>query len=260
MSPIQYAFIYSLFLSAPNCLLFCQNGPLAGEYTRIAEEFKSDLKRDSALIYYEKASEEYQKQGDLEGYVHSCNQIGILLTRLDQYDRAKSFLDKALTTGLSIHDSTHLEIAVTYLALGVVYAAEEHYSQSIDSHQKALSIRLRQLGRYHADVATSYGNIGNVYYSIKDYDRAIDAHLKAKKIRAKLFGKSSAEVVQSYTFLGRAYREKSNYKSSLKYFKKALHNKIEQLGEGHKDLARFQKDVDEAVLLRENKKKVVFPK
>jgi tetratricopeptide (TPR) repeat protein len=260
MAPIKFALSCPLFLLLPICFAFGQGGPLAGDYVRIAEDFKTNSQRDSAIIYYEKASGEYQKQGDLEGYVRSCNQIGILLTRQDKYAPAKSYLDKALTTGLSIFDSTHLEVAVTYLALGVVFAAEEHYSQSLGYHHKALSIRLQKLGRYHADVATSYGNIGNVYYNSKDYDRAIEAHLEAKKIRAKLYGKSGAEITPSYTFLGRAYREKSKYKSSLKYFKKALTNKTEQLGVGHKDLARFQKEIDEVILLMENKKKAAFPK
>ena len=65
---------------------------------RLAEESNKDLRRDDAISYYEKAAVEYQTLGNTEQFINSYNQIGIILTRQDQYERAKTYLDKALST------------------------------------------------------------------------------------------------------------------------------------------------------------------
>lgn len=198
---IAYTFIMLISINT----LKGQNGPLAEEYMRIAEDYKKTMNRDSALIYYEKASAEFQALGNIEKLVNAYNQIGIILTRQDKYEKAKTYLEKALSAGLSSLDSNNLVIATTYISLGVVYAAEESYDRSLTYHHKALSIRLLKLGENNPDVATSYGNIGNVYLRGKDLDRSIDAHMKAMKIRENIFGVTSAEIIDSYLGLGNAY-------------------------------------------------------
>jgi tetratricopeptide (TPR) repeat protein len=75
------------------------------------------------------------------------------------------------------------------------------------------------------------------------------------EIRAKVFGEKGPEIVESYRGLGNAFREKKDYKRSLEYFEKALSNKIAQLGSGHKDLARFYRQISEGHLLAGNQTK-----
>lgn len=219
--------------------LIGQSNSLVENYLQQAIDFKKNLKPDSAIVYYEKASVELNKLGNIEKLIDSYNQIGIILTRQDQYELAKTYLYKALSMGLFTLDSNNVEIASTYINLGVIYNAEEHYDQSLTCHYKALSIRLLKLGENHADVATSYGNIGNLHRNNKNYDQSIDAHLKALRIREKVFGPTSAEIIESYVGLGNTYRETKAYDTALDYFEKALRNKIIQRGEGHKDLVKF---------------------
>ena len=251
MKLIKNAAAMLFFLIAFSNFLQAQN-PAEG-YLQLAEDFKKNAQRDSALVYYEKASMEFQKLGDFENLANTYNQMGIILTRQDKYEPAKKYLEKALKIGHNSLDSNHLTIAVTYLSLGVVYAAEEKYDQSIKSHNQALAIRLLKLGEFHADVATSYGNIGNVYFNSKNYDQAIEAHTKAMIIREKVFGEKSVEIIQSYTNLGNAYREKKDYKTSVAYFDKALQSKLTQSGWGHKDLVRFYKNLSDVYYLMGNK-------
>jgi tetratricopeptide (TPR) repeat protein len=220
---------------------------------KIADEFRSRSDPDSAIVYYEKSAIEFNKNGNTEKTINSYNQIGTILNRQDKYEKAKTYLEKALAIGLSSNTANSLAIATTYITLGVTYGAENQFEQSLIYHNKALSIRLLKLGKYSSDVATSYGNIGNVYFRKKDYDKSIEAHLNAKQIREKIFGKNSTEAAQSYTFLGNAYKEKKSYKKSLNYYKKALVNKIEQLGQGHKDLVRYYKNVGEIYSLMGDK-------
>ena len=44
-----------------------------------------------------------------------------------------------------------------------------------------------------------------------------------------------------------------DYKTSVEYFQKALDNKITQLGEKHKDLARYYKSISDVYYLMKNK-------
>ena len=209
---------------------YTQSGPNADDYSKMAEEFRKSHEPDSAIVYYEKASILYYDSGDAEKFVHACTQIGVILTRQDEYELAQTYLDKALVTGVDQLDSNNLTLATTYISLGVNYAAKEEYNTALIYHFKALDIRLRQLGENDAQVATSYGNIGNVYFRMKAYDQAIDAHLKAMKIRETLFGSQGVEVIQSYTNLGNAYKEKGDYMQALQYYQAALNNKTLQLG------------------------------
>ena len=48
------------------------------------------LDRDNAIIYYEKASVEFQTLGNVEQFVNAYNQIGVILTRQDKYEKARS--------------------------------------------------------------------------------------------------------------------------------------------------------------------------
>ncbi len=233
--------------------LNAQSDSVAGEYLRMADDFRKNAVPDSAVIYYEKASSEFRQLNQVEQFVNSCNQAAAVLTRQDNYPEAKLYLNKALAAGLASLDTNHPVIAGTYIAYGVIYSAEENYPLSLEYHRKALNIRLQKYGKNHADVATSYGNIGNVYFNSNDYEKAIENHLKALKIREKLFGKSGVEVIQSYTNLGNAYRESKNYKKAISYYEKALTNKIKQVGEKHKDLAKFYKNLSDTYFLKGDK-------
>ncbi|SFH24165.1 Tetratricopeptide repeat-containing protein [Pedobacter insulae] len=230
-----------------------QGNPVADSYFIKAADFRKNMKTDSALIYYEKAAVQFQNLGNIEKFVDSYNQIGVILTRGDAYEKAKVYLDKALGEGLKSLDSNNLAIATTYISLGVIYNALAKYDQSLVYHYKALSIRRLKLGDYHTDVATSYGNIGNVHRNNKEIDKSIAAHLEALKIREKILGETSAEIIGSYEGLGNAYREKKEYGTSLGYFERALKNKLIQRGEGHKDLIKYYKYISEVYYLMGNK-------
>ncbi|MGB4970988.1 MAG: tetratricopeptide repeat protein [Saprospiraceae bacterium] len=246
---------HALFLLISIYIVNGQNNPIADDYIRIADDFKKNSKPDSAIIYYEKASVEFQALGNIEKFISAYNQIGIILTRQDKYEQAKTYLEKGLSTGLSSLDTNNLVIAMTYISLGVIYNAEENYDLSLICHYKALAIRLLKLGAYDAEVATSYGNIGNVHRNNKEFDKSIEAHLKAMKIREKIFGLTSAEIIESYVGLGNTYREKTDYSTSLVYFESALKNKITQRREGHKDLVKFYKYISDVYYLMGNKLK-----
>jgi tetratricopeptide (TPR) repeat protein len=215
----------------------------------IAENFKASNIADSAIKYFQRASVAFEAEKNIALFIHANNQAGILLTRQDKYEEAKTILKKSLIAVDDLTDSIQLLIATTYLGLGVAYGGEEDFENSLANHNKSLQIRLRILGPEHRDVATNYGNIGNIYFRKKEYDAAIDNHTKALHIRQKLFGEMGVEVIQSYANLGNAFREQKKFDTALNYFEKALAGKIAQVGEGHKELSRYYKSISDVYFL-----------
>lgn len=240
--------IVFIFLNIAGSLM-AQKDSLGYQYFSKAEDYKTKSNRDSAILFYKKALVEFEVSENIEQQVNALNQVGIVLTRQDKYEEAKTFLHKALNLAETQLDSNNLYTAVTFLALGVVYNAEEDYNTSLKYHFKSLTIRSRVLGENNSDVATNYGNIGNVYLNNKEFDKSIEAHLKAMRIREFLYGNKGNEVIQSYTGLGNAYKAKQDYKNAYVYYEKALFNKIEQKGEGHKDLVKYYKYLSEVSYL-----------
>ena len=93
MTTLKNIITYTFFLFASITSAIGQSGPLADEYTRLAGDFKKNMKPDSAILYYEKAAIEFQALGNNEKFIDSYNQIGIILTRQDNYEKAKTYLD-----------------------------------------------------------------------------------------------------------------------------------------------------------------------
>jgi Tfp pilus assembly protein PilF len=218
-----------------------QDNATAEQQLKAAEEFQNKNMPDSAVFYYKKASADFKALNQTENFIKACNQIGVLLTRQDKYEEARSYLGQAMLAGQTLPDTNDLLRASTFVTLGVIYTSVGDFKGSLAFHERALAIRLFKLGENHADVATSYGNLGNVYFNKKNFDKALENHLKAKEIREKLFGKSSPEIAQSYYNLGLVYREMKQFDTSLDYFQKALRNTISAYGKEDKKLVRIYK-------------------
>ena len=233
-------------------VLFAQPG-LPAEYFDKAEVFRQNANRDSAAHYYILAGDGFIASGENQEAAESYNQVGAALNRIDQYDRAKVYLEKAYSLGgQGAADS--LTFATTNINLGVLYSALEKYNESLEYHFKALEIRIAILDTINADVATSYGNIANVYFNSGQYELAVENHLYAKAIRYQLYGDEGNEIIQSYTGLGNAYRELKQYDQSLVYFHKALKLKMQYNGKGHPDLIKYYERLATVYYLSGDKK------
>ena len=53
-----------------------QSNALAENYVQQAIDFRKNMKPDSAIVYYEKASMEFNKLGNIVKLIDSYNQIG----------------------------------------------------------------------------------------------------------------------------------------------------------------------------------------
>ncbi len=115
---------------------------LGDEYIRIADNYKKNSKPDSALIFYKKASLEFQDLASVEKLMNAYNQVGVIYTRKDEYDSSALYLKRSLAKRPFLADTNNLTLATTYISLGVMYGAQDNIERSLFYHNKALAIRI----------------------------------------------------------------------------------------------------------------------
>jgi tetratricopeptide (TPR) repeat protein len=225
-----------LFMLLSGLLLMAQ---LPSHYFEKAEVFRQNSQRDSAAHYYSTAGDAFIDSNNTQRAAEAYNQAGAMFNRLDEYEQAGVYLEKAYSLGhCGAADS--LTFATTNVNLGVMYSALENYEVSLQHHFRALHIRLALLDTIHRDVATSYGNIGNVYYNFEKYDSALYHHEMAFRIRKWMYGEQSPELIPSCIGIGNACRELGDFPGAENSFQAALSLKERQLeSKDHPDLAKY---------------------
>ena len=108
---------------------------------------------------------------------------------------------KCRQQGLSGLGPDHVDVANSYISLGIVHKKLGDLSQAKDYHDRALAIRLKRLGPDHVDVANSYISLGIVHKKLGDLSQAKDYHDRALAIRLKKLGPDHVHVAGSYNSL-----------------------------------------------------------
>ena len=210
---------------------------LANQYFAKAEELIQKARYDSSNYYFEKASVIYEKaanQYDVaevwEKYITCINCIGENLTRLDKFEHAMKYLNKALEIGLKKFGENHPKVADSYNNIGRVYwIKKSDYDRALKYLNKSLAIRLETLGEKHPAVATSYNLIGIIYLNNGDLNQALMYLNKALIIRIQSFGENHLSVASGYNNIAMVHSHKRDYDKMLEYLKKSL----TILGENH---------------------------
>jgi len=196
-------------------------------------------KTDSALLYFRKAKEIWQVDAEKNKMkIASANiNIGQMLKNKGEFEKAASFMYKALKIKTDSLGKDHPDIAALYNNLGVLY----YYKGDIDScafcFKKMLEIRKNHYGKFHPMVANAYNNLGVAYKVIGDYENALSHYLKALDIRKKYYKSSHPNLALSYSNIGVIYASLGKYKLSNEYYEKALKMRLELFGENHLDVA-----------------------
>ena len=198
--------------------------------------------------------------------------LGNISKSLAFYQKAESFLSKALKIrenflGENHHStaSSYNNLAGLYLSMGEYQKAEPLYLnalkvvgeeypstynnlaelyRSMGEYQKAESLSLKALkisekvlGKEHAITAFSYANKALLYHNMGEYKKAESLSLKALKIREKVLGEDHPDTATSYNNLAGVYDSMGDYQKAVPLYLKALKIRKKVLGEEHPDTA-----------------------
>lgn len=88
-----------------------------------------------ALLYYKKASDYFQEEGDMRNMALVSMNMGNCYSAMKQYDDAIGYHNKALHVFREIKDS--LQIAGEFVNLGTIYSNLKQYRKALEYLQQA---------------------------------------------------------------------------------------------------------------------------
>ena len=156
---------------------------------------------------------------------------------LADYNKAFSFLQRALDQSIKDYGEANLIAARCYGNMGNTHYRLGHYDQALECHERSINIRKDLHEETHPDMAKCYNNIGIVYYKQSKYDEALFYLEKALKINFDYYGEKHSSVAKCLSNIGLVYFNQENYDKASECFNKALAIRLSLFGEDHQAVA-----------------------
>ncbi len=150
-------------------------------------------KLDSALFYFEKASEMF-------------GQIG------------KNSKDTTATTKNRILQKRNKGQAAAYVNMGLVYKKNENFALAIQKMEEAIKLYSEVLD--YANCALTYSHLGNIYNRIGDYPKSIESYIKTAEFAKKSNNQKSE--ARAYAKISEQFFFQDYFSEALEYAKKSL--------------------------------------
>ncbi len=148
--------------------------------------------------------------------------IGDVLRQKYEFDKAQSYLEKALSLGLGKLGENDAAVIECYLGKGHLHFDRSQYPAALENFNQALKIADPILGANDPLRARVYYGLGMYYWKLHYYESALDYHTRALEIRRNAFGEMHPETAESYRMVGRSYWYLYDSDQALLYFTRAL--------------------------------------
>jgi signal transduction histidine kinase/Tfp pilus assembly protein PilF len=186
-----------------------------GLYLKLSNTF-SLTQQDSSFYYYNKALKLAESSNGLNQLADQLFDLGINFERENNFERAISNFNKAVTIYEQIDDQKG--VANCYNYIGYCYISLYAEDKAIEYYLKSLKI-YKSLNNDNG-IAVNYIDIGNLYYAEENYDYAKKYFQDALTIYEKL--KDNSGIATCYTNLGNAYSDSGDYKFGIDYYKQSI--------------------------------------
>ncbi len=186
---------------------------------------------ERSLEYLNKTRFTYEKRGlkDLDLLIGIYDLSGLNLTKLDRFDEAKVYHDKAIDTSIKLFGVDGYATVKSYLNMAVNLIDDKQYEQAVSFLNK----HLPYFYEHKYLLARAYGNIGLAYRGIGKDQEVV-----------KTFGKM-IEVIEAYDYrrdflpykmIGDFYFSKNDLNKAIDYYQQELI----RISEGFTDLNVFK--------------------
>jgi two-component system, NarL family, sensor kinase len=170
---------------------------------------------DSAIVYYLKAAEYFEKLG-FRQYLNIIYQsLGSTFDELEQYDNAHIYHDKSIAISMETGDS--LTLSSVYMNKAVSLSSQKKYPEALEFFKKSTVISKAWGITNNEQIA--YVNMGNLYFKQKQYRQALQVFEEALAICRKMGYTSVATVLNG---LAMVHHKLGNYKVADTYIQEAL--------------------------------------
>lgn len=227
-------FVMTFIISAVAVTIFAQSEIDTKEAARLhslADTLAKHSNYDSALVYYTRAKNSYEKSKDWTEYftlsvklIQINDILGKYQKALAVYNHLDSIAAETVGTNAPIVASAHIYVGIVYYRLADYDAAIHHY-------KKAMEIQQYQAVPDTDKIVACYNNIGLLYQRKQDYGRALQYFLQSLNV---VSGKKPGEfknLGRLYNNISITYYYQLELDKSLEYAEKALKFKKNRWGE-----------------------------
>ncbi len=164
----------------------------------------------------------------------SLHNAGELYTRLERYDEAERFLQRAFSIRKKVLEDP--ETARTICALARMNHSRGNRDNAERLYRQSLAIREKILGREHPDVAESLTGLAGVL-SLRRIDEAERLARRSLSVREKALGENHPDVAESLSRLAEVTLEIGKPSEIESHLRRAITIRETSLGQAHPDLA-----------------------
>lgn len=162
-----------------------------------------------SLKNYLTGAEYAEKTKDKAIIAQVQNNIGHVLIKFGQFEKALSYIEKFHQYGLSVKNQSYIAIALNNL--GEIAHNQGDLTQAKIYFLESLSIRKQE--NYESESSWSHYNLGKVYLATNEYSKAI-SHLQ-KSINIRIKYKLELESLKPRVILAEVYMQLLNYQEAL---------------------------------------------
>jgi signal transduction histidine kinase len=131
--------------------------------------FKYQSQYDSALYYYEKSLQQFEKLNKLSDAAAVLNRLGNVYKRIGDYDKSSESFQKSMM--FFNEDGDSIKVGWVLNNLGALYFDMGYYDKAIEYYLQILEIKINSGNQ--TDIHITYMNIGNAYSSKGDNTKAL---------------------------------------------------------------------------------------
>ncbi|MFO7827008.1 MAG: CHAT domain-containing tetratricopeptide repeat protein [Bacteroidales bacterium] len=201
---------------------------IANEYITKADRFNLNRKRDSSVVYYDKASalllSYYKRNKDtlaIKKYIHCQSNNAYDLAHLGKVNEAYEIVDTLFGLCEKFQVANEL-LARVYLAKGYCYDHWEDFPEAINLYVKSLELYELEGDTNNIYVCRLYSNIAIVFYSYGMFSDAIIYAEHALKKVIELFGEETTNAAALYNIAGVIYEAIGELDIAMQYKHTAL--------------------------------------
>lgn len=189
---------------------------VAKAYFNIAEVFSYGYNNDTTICYYKKALNIFKETGDNYYTSYTLNNLGYLMTVLDDYKQAIEYYENSLDY---LDKETYPDdLAHVYINIGNAHHALGNYEIAIKNFRKARKLS-DSIPDYYS-LAIGFNGMGLAYKYLGNYDSAVYYYKKSLELNKKHFSPSDQAV--NLSNIGALYYLWKKYDLALEYFNDAL--------------------------------------
>jgi eukaryotic-like serine/threonine-protein kinase len=179
-------------------------------------------------------AEELVRQPELQAQM--LDVLGRIHTRLSNYERAETLLDRALAVRRHL-DPNGLDVAQTLANLGSLYRFQGRLDAAEDALRESLAIREGRLPPQHSAIAATLDALGVVLNQKGAYEDAEALLRLALNMRRAIYEEPHEMIAYSLNNLGAALYQQGRYAAAEPLFRESIALIREVYGPDHAEIA-----------------------